>query len=55
MYKGLLELIKLIFGKRMHINKTIGTRTNVIQLPNNKTKRYTKEDLDIELHLMQRL
>jgi hypothetical protein len=43
----LLELIKLIFGKSA-INKTIGTRTNVIQLPNNKTKRYTKQDLDIE-------
>jgi hypothetical protein len=47
MYKGLLELIKLIFGKSA-INKTIGTRTNVIQLPNNKTKRYIKSDLDIE-------
>jgi hypothetical protein len=47
MYKNLLELIKLIFGKSA-INKTIGTRTNVIQLPNNKTKRYIKEDLDIE-------
>jgi hypothetical protein len=47
MYKNLLELIKLIFGKSA-INKTIGTRTNVIKLPNNKTKRYTKQDLDIE-------
>jgi hypothetical protein len=47
MYKNLLELIKLIFGKSA-INKTIGTRTNVIQLPNNKTKRYIKEDLNIE-------
>jgi hypothetical protein len=47
MYKNLLELIKLIFGKSA-INKTIGTRTNVIQLPNNKTKRYIKSDLDIE-------
>jgi hypothetical protein len=47
MYKGLLELIKLIFGKSA-INKTIGTRTNVIKLPNNKTKRYIKQDLDIE-------
>jgi hypothetical protein len=47
MYQRLLELIKLIFGKSA-INKTIGTRTNVIQLPNNKTKRYTKQDLDIE-------
>jgi hypothetical protein len=47
MYKNLLELIKLIFGKNA-INKTIGTRTNVIQLPNNKTKRYIKEDLNIE-------
>jgi len=47
MYQRLLELIKLIFGKNA-INKTIGTRTNVIKLPNNKTKRYTKQDLDIE-------
>jgi hypothetical protein len=47
MYQRLLELIKLIFGKSA-INKTIGTRTNVIQLPNNKTKRYIKEDLNIE-------
>jgi hypothetical protein len=47
MYKNLLELIKLIFGKSA-INKTIGTRTNVIKLPNNKTKRYIKSDLDIE-------
>jgi hypothetical protein len=47
MYKNLLELIKLIFGPKA-ISKTIGTRTNVIQLPNNKTKRYIKSDLDIE-------
>jgi hypothetical protein len=47
MYKGLLELIKLIFGPKA-ISKTIGTRTNVIRLPNNKIKRYTKSDLDIE-------
>jgi hypothetical protein len=47
MYKGLLELIKLIFGPKA-LSKTIGTRTNVIQLPNNKTKRYIKEDLNIE-------
>ena len=45
--KSLLELIKLIFGPKA-ISKTIGTRTNVIKLPNNKTKRYTKQDLDIE-------
>jgi hypothetical protein len=45
--KGLLELIKLIFGPKA-LSKTIGTRTNVIQLPNNKTKRYIKEDLNIE-------
>jgi len=45
--KSLLELIKLIFGPKA-ISKTIGTRTNVIQLPNNKTKRYIKSDLDIE-------
>ena len=47
MYKNLLELIKLIFGPKA-ISKTIGTRTNVIRLPNNKIKRYTKSDLDIE-------
>jgi hypothetical protein len=47
MYKNLLELIKLIFGPKAQ-SKTIGTRTNVIQLPNNKTKRYIKSDLDIE-------
>ena len=47
MYKGLLELIKLIFGPKA-LSKTIGTRTNVIQLPNNKTKRYIKQDLNIE-------
>jgi hypothetical protein len=47
MYKNLLELIKLIFGPKA-LSKTIGTRTNVIQLPNNKTKRYIKSDLDIE-------
>ena len=45
--KGLLELIKLIFGPKA-LSKTIGTRTNVIQLPNNKTKRYLKQDLNIE-------
>ena len=45
--KGLLELIKLIFGPRA-LSKTIGTRTNVIKLPNNKTKRYLKQDLNIE-------
>jgi len=45
--KSLLELIKLIFGPKA-ISKTIGTRTNVIKLPNNKIKRYTKQDLDIE-------
>jgi len=47
MYKNLLELIKLIFGPKA-LSKTIGTRTNVIQLPNNKIKRYIKEDLNIE-------
>ena len=45
--KSLIELIKLIFGPKA-LSKTIGTRTNVIKLPNNKTKRYTKQDLDIE-------
>ena len=45
--KSLIELIKLIFGPKA-LSKTIGTRTNVIKLPNNEIKRYTKTDLNIE-------
>ena len=44
---NLLELIKLIFGPKA-LSKTIGTRTNVIKLPNNETKIYIKSDLNIE-------
>ena len=44
---SLLKLISKLFGKNA-LNKTIGTRTNVITLPNNKTKKYIKRDLDIE-------
>jgi hypothetical protein len=44
---SLLKLIAKLFGKNA-INKTIGTRTNVIQLPNNEIKRYIKKDLNIE-------
>ena len=44
---GLLKLISKLFGKNA-LSKTIGTRTNVITLPNNKTKKYIKRDLDIE-------
>ena len=44
---GLLKLISKLFGKNA-MSKTIGTRTNVITLPNNKTKKYIKRDLDIE-------
>ena len=45
--KSLLEIIKLIFGPKA-LSKTIGTRTNVIKLPNNETKIYIKSDLNIE-------
>jgi len=44
---SLLKLIAKLFGKNA-INKTIGTRTNVIKLPNNEIKRYIKKDLNIE-------
>ena len=44
---GLLKLIAKLFGKNA-MSKTIGTRTNVIRLPSNKLKKYTKRDLDIE-------
>lgn len=45
--KGLLELIKLLFGKNA-LNKTIGTRTNVIKFPSDRYKKYTTRELDIE-------
>ena len=50
MNKTLAELLKLIqklYGKSA-ITKTIGTRTNVIKLPNNETKQYIKQELNIE-------
>jgi hypothetical protein len=45
--KGILDLIKLIYGSKA-LSKTLGTRTNVIRLPDNEVKRYIKEELNIE-------
>jgi len=45
--KGLLAIIQKIYGKSA-LSKTIGTRTNVIKLPNNEIKQYIKKDLNIE-------
>jgi hypothetical protein len=45
--KGILELIKLIYGSKA-LSKILGTRTNVIRLPDNELKQYTKNDLNIE-------
>ena len=45
--KSLLELIKLLYGPKA-LSQTIGTRTNVIRLPNNKIKKYIKQELNIE-------
>jgi hypothetical protein len=44
---GILELIKLIYGSKA-LSKILGTRTNVIRLPDNELKQYTKSDLNIE-------
>jgi hypothetical protein len=44
---GILELIKLIYGSKA-LSKVLGTRTNVIRLPNNELKQYTKQELNIE-------
>jgi hypothetical protein len=44
---GILELIKLIYGSKA-LSKILGTRTNVIRLPDNELKQYTKNDLNIE-------
>jgi hypothetical protein len=44
---GILELIKLIYGSKA-LSKVLGTRTNVIRLPDNELKQYTKNDLNIE-------
>jgi hypothetical protein len=45
--KGILEIIKLIYGSKA-LSKILGTRTNVIRLPDNELKQYTKSDLNIE-------
>jgi hypothetical protein len=45
--KGILEVIKLIYGSKA-LSKILGTRTNVIRLPDNELKQYTKSDLNIE-------
>jgi hypothetical protein len=44
---GILELIKLIYGSKA-LSKVLGTRTNVIRLPDNELKQYTKQELNIE-------
>jgi hypothetical protein len=44
---GILELIKLIYGSKA-LSKVLGTRTNVIRLPDNELKQYTKKELNIE-------
>jgi hypothetical protein len=44
---GILKLIKLIYGSKA-LSKVLGTRTNVIRLPDNELKQYTKSDLNIE-------
>ena len=38
---GLLKLIQKLYGKNA-LAKTIGTRTNVIRLPDNEIKKFTK-------------
>jgi hypothetical protein len=40
--KNLFEMLQAIFGKNV-INKTIGTRTNVIKLPSNETNPLKKQ------------
>ena len=44
--KPVLDLITQIFGKNA-LSKTIGTRTNVIRLPDASVKRLIKNDLDM--------
>ena len=44
---GLLKIIAKLYGKGA-LSKTIGTRTNVITLPSNEVKVFTKKDLNIE-------
>ena len=45
--KGLLELIKRLYGSKA-IQKTLGTRTNVITLPDKETKRFITNELNID-------
>ena len=40
--KNLFEMLQAIFGKNV-INKTIGTRTNVIKLPSNESNPLKKQ------------
>jgi len=45
--KALLALIKKLYGSKA-LSKTIGTRTNVITLPDKDTKRFITNELNIE-------
>src|SRR6056300_632997 len=45
--KALLELIKKLYGSKA-LSKTIGTRTNVITLPDKDTKRFVSNELNID-------
>jgi len=45
--KALLELIKRLYGSKA-LSKTIGTRTNVITLPDKETKRFVINELNID-------
>ena len=45
--KALLALIKKLYGSKA-IQKTIGTRTNVITLPDKDTKRFLTNELNID-------
>jgi hypothetical protein len=47
MKKYILELIKKIYGPNA-LSKVLGTRTNVIRLPDNELKQYTNIELNIE-------
>src|SRR5210317_1435711 len=43
----LLKLIQKLYGKKA-MSKTIGTRTNVISLPDKETKRFATNELNID-------
>ncbi len=45
--KALLALIKKLYGSKA-IQKTIGTRTNVISLPDKNTRRFVEGELNID-------